>query len=262
MRFKPCWPDALYPRTTWWFELFAVEELVWNCPLSVCLRVGFLVSTYLSWIFGSMLILTNNQSSATLWVLSFYAMTRCSWEVLCNMNGQSGQKRTRERKDGTEACQLLNWMQNVIRSLREDVHMSHNIDKRVRMVVQSRRERMVGSWPHRYAFSAASVMMWLSAAPIDEFKVEPCLVAALIGGANGESTMNSYQPIPTWTRWFKEPTHVSPVVWHRSRSPQWRRTRRWQSAVRKGFINGTDVVSIATLSHWNHLQPSQHADKS
>ena len=27
--------------------------------------------------------------------------------------------------------------------------------------------------------------------------------------------------------------------------PQWRRARRWQSAVRKGFINGTDVVCIA-----------------
>ena len=47
-------------------------------------------------------------------------------------------------------------------------------------------------------------MMLLSAAPIDEFKVEPCLVvAALIGWAqawsfvwDGESTMQSYLPIP------------------------------------------------------------------
>ena len=41
---------------------------VWNCPLSVCLRVGFLVSTYLIWIFGSKLILPNDQSTATLLV--------------------------------------------------------------------------------------------------------------------------------------------------------------------------------------------------
>ena len=47
-------------------------------------------------------------------------------------------------------------------------------------------------------------VMSLSAAPIDEFKVEPCLVVeALIGMAqaqsfvcDGESTMNSYIPIP------------------------------------------------------------------
>ena len=45
---------------------------------------------------------------------------------------------------------------------------------------------------------------------------------------------------------FKEPTNVSPVVWDRSRSTQrCRARRRWQSAVRKGFVNGTDVVSIA-----------------
>ena len=32
----------------------------------------------------------------------------------------------------------------------------------------------------------------------------------------------------------------------RSRSPQWcRARRRWQSAVREGFVDGTDVVSIA-----------------
>ena len=42
---------------------------VWNCPLLVCLRVGFLVSMYLIWFLGSKLILSNNQSRATLWVL-------------------------------------------------------------------------------------------------------------------------------------------------------------------------------------------------
>ena len=42
---------------------------VWNYLRSICLQVGCLVSTHLTWILGSRLILSNNQSRATLWVL-------------------------------------------------------------------------------------------------------------------------------------------------------------------------------------------------
>ena len=41
---------------------------VWNFPLSKMYANWFLVSTYLIWILGSKLILSNNQSRATLWV--------------------------------------------------------------------------------------------------------------------------------------------------------------------------------------------------
>ena len=41
----------------------------WNFLWSNCQRTWFLVSMYLIWIFGSRLIRSNNQSSATLWVL-------------------------------------------------------------------------------------------------------------------------------------------------------------------------------------------------
>ena len=42
---------------------------VWNFLWSTCLRVGFLVSTYLIWMLASKLILSNYQLSATLWFL-------------------------------------------------------------------------------------------------------------------------------------------------------------------------------------------------
>ena len=42
---------------------------MWNFLWLECQRVVFLVSMYLIWIFGSRLIRSNNQSSATLWVL-------------------------------------------------------------------------------------------------------------------------------------------------------------------------------------------------
>ena len=42
---------------------------VWNFPRSVCPASWFLVSIYLIWILESKLILSNNQSRATLWVL-------------------------------------------------------------------------------------------------------------------------------------------------------------------------------------------------
>ena len=42
---------------------------VWNLPLVSMSASWFLVSMYLTWIFGSNLILSNNQSRATLWVL-------------------------------------------------------------------------------------------------------------------------------------------------------------------------------------------------
>ena len=42
---------------------------MWNFPLSVCLRVGFWRQCIWIWILGSKLILSNNQSRATLWVL-------------------------------------------------------------------------------------------------------------------------------------------------------------------------------------------------
>ena len=42
---------------------------VWDCLLSKCLQAGVLVSMYRIGILGSKLILSNNQSRATLWVL-------------------------------------------------------------------------------------------------------------------------------------------------------------------------------------------------
>ena len=62
--------------------------------------------------------------------------------VLCKMNDRSG-KEWITKKDGTEACMPLTWTRKIIRSLREDVHVSRNVNQRVRVVAQSRRERMV-----------------------------------------------------------------------------------------------------------------------
>ena len=47
--------------------------------------------------------------------------------------------------------------------------------------------------------------------------------------------------------WFEETTHVCPVVWDGSGSPQ-RCGARWrgQRTIRKRFINSTEIVSAAT----------------
>ena len=83
---------------------------------------------------------------------------------------------------------------------------------------------------------------------IDEFKVEPCLVVAdLIGRAqaysftwDGESAVKSDFQVLVGLRRFQEPTHISPASWNRN----WWARKCWQSAVSKGFFNGTDVVSV------------------
>ena len=94
--------------------------------------------------------------------------------------------------------------------------------------------------------------MWLSAAPVDEVEIRPCLVvAALISGAqawrfmrNGKSAVKTNFPVLVKFRRLHEPAHVGPASWNRTWSPQGcRARRRWQSAVRRGFYNGTDVVS-------------------
>ena len=70
--------------------------------------------------------------------------------------------------------------------------------------------------------------------PVCEFLVIPCNCAHCEHGSFEVLSLH------------KEPTNVSPVAWDRSRSPlRCEARRRWQSAVRKGFLNGTDVVSIA-----------------
>ena len=83
-------PQVLLPcsfleiSSTWFTKMAArktlkgkTKKITQMIPLITCeislqstsLRVGFLVSTYLIWILGSKLILSNNQSRATLWFL-------------------------------------------------------------------------------------------------------------------------------------------------------------------------------------------------
>ena len=62
------------------------------------------------------------------------------------MNGQKRKGLSREEKERMElkhACLLQNLRRNVIKSLREDVHVSNNFEKLVRLVERSPRERMV-----------------------------------------------------------------------------------------------------------------------
>ena len=89
-------------------------------------------------------------------------------------------------------------------------------------------------------------------APPDKVGVEPCfVVAALIGRAdaksfpgNGECAVKPNFPVPVRLRRSKESTNVSPVVWDRSRSPQWCGVGRLrQSTVSNGLFHGTGVVS-------------------
>ena len=56
------------------------------------------------------------------------------WSKRTGMNSEN------ERMELKHVCYR---MRNVIRSLREDVQVSHGIDERVRVVRRSRRERMV-----------------------------------------------------------------------------------------------------------------------
>ena len=57
-----------------WRRLFHSSRV--KFPLSMCLRVGAWVSTSLIRIFGSRLVLSNNQSRATLWVLDTCLVVR------------------------------------------------------------------------------------------------------------------------------------------------------------------------------------------
>ena len=66
---------------------------------------------------------------------------------------------------------------------------------------------------------------------------------------DGESVVKSDFAVLVGLGRLQEPAHVGPASWNRTWSPQWcRDRRRWQSAVRKGFLNGTDVVPIAAPS--------------
>ena len=63
---------------------------------------------------------------------------------------------------------------------------------------------------------------------------------------DGESAVKSDFPVLVGLGRLQEPAHVGPASWNRTWFPQWcGAKRRWQSAVRKGFFNGTDVVSTA-----------------
>ena len=63
---------------------------------------------------------------------------------------------------------------------------------------------------------------------------------------DGASAVKSDFPVLVRPGRLQEPAHVGPASWDRSRSRQrCRARRRWQGAVHKGFLNGTDVVPIA-----------------
>ena len=102
--------------------------------------------------------------------------------------------KTRNEREKT-SWSLPNSTANVIRSLREDVHVSHNIEQGVRMVAQKRGERMVAHnitdppllrslLRRRRTFfvenSSIMFTLWFpSIAPVDEIQMKPCLMMQL-----------------------------------------------------------------------------------
>ena len=120
------------------------------------------------------------------------------------------------------------WMQlrNVIRSLREDVHVSQNSEHHLQMVAQLRWERLVA---HNL-----TDMSFLSTG----WRIRRSLFEANVPVV--EAWLDHLLLQPTKSKWSHAP-------W--SRSPQ-RCGARWrrQGTIRKGFINSTEIVSATTTS--------------
>ena len=128
------------------------------------------------------------------------------------------------------------WSQIVIRSLREDVQILH-METFVQMVARPWRERMVAHdfadtsflvpiWTRRRTFfeensSVMLLMLRLSAAPIDEIQVEPCLMMATVCLLWRPSRSPATSPAPNMDlRLNEHPRWNTNCFWDRDPSSQ------------------------------------------